>query len=90
MLNNAFLQDKDEYNYCNDLHPDDKKIMSVLDNYMTITIQQIQNAKYPYEKDNFKLGFVAFVDKQFQKNRITSITKLNFKNKLISEINKLI
>jgi hypothetical protein len=85
-----FLQDNDDCNDCNNCNSDDHKIMSVLDNYMTITIQQIKNAKYPYEKDNFRLGFVAFVDKQFQKNRITSITKLNFKNKLISEINKLI
>ena len=82
---NTFLQDKDEYNDCNS---DDHKIMSVLDNHMTITIQQIKNAKYLYEKDNLRLGFFAFVDNQFQKNKITSKKKFDFKNKLISEIMK--
>ena len=35
---------------------------------------------------SLRLGFFAFVDKQFQKNRITSKTKIDFKNKLINEI----
>jgi hypothetical protein len=87
MSNNTFLQNKDEYNECKS---DDDKIILVLNNYMTIIIQEIINAKYPYERDNFKLKFFSFVDKQFQKNKIISKTRIEFKNKLIDEINKLI